>query len=194
MQRLVGNVIIEKLALKMKKNLTILMSVLCLIKVSSQVIFGNNVGTALDKTSVLMEFPNTGNKGLILPYVTDKSAITTAGSIILDASVPTASKVKYYNGTAWVDLSVQSADVSSYLDIQPSSRENPTAKVIIGNSTSAADGVLVLESADKAMVLPIVPSYQSIVNPAPGTMALVDNGGIKTLAVYNGVQWSFWSY
>ncbi|WP_312767769.1 hypothetical protein [Epilithonimonas sp.] len=178
----------------MKKNLVVLLFVLAISKVSSQVIFGNSAGTASDKTSVLMEFPNTGNRGLILPYVTDKSAITAAGSIILDASIPTDAKVKYYTGTTWVDLSVQSADVSSYLTIQPPAKENSTAKVIIGDNTSSTDGVLVLESTNKAMVLPIVPSYQNIINPAPGTMALVNNGGIKTLAVYNGIQWSFWSY
>ncbi|MBN9337052.1 MAG: hypothetical protein J0I88_04280, partial [Chryseobacterium sp.] len=100
----------------------------------------------------------------------------------------------YYNGTSWVDLSVQAANVSSYLGIQPTAKENNNAKVIIGANSSTADGILVLESTTKAMVLPIVSSYQNIINPAPGMMVLVDNGGIKTLAVYNGNQWSFWNY
>lgn len=178
----------------MKKIFSVLIIFIFKSSLFSQVIFGDAVGTASDKTSVLMEFSNSGDRGFILPYVTDKSAITTPGSIIMDASTPTAAKVKYYNGTVWVDLNVQSSNISSYLTIQPSAKENPSAKVVIGSQTSAADGILVLESATKAMVLPITSSYQNIVNPAPGTMTLINNGGIKTLAVYNGEQWSFWGF
>ncbi len=178
----------------MEKILILISFVFIENNISAQVIFGDAVGTATNKTSVLVEFPNTGDRGLILPYVTNKTAITTPGSIILDASIPTAAKVKYYNGTIWVDLSVQPTDISSYLTIQPLTRENANAKVIIGSDTSAADGILVLESATKAMVLPMATSYQKIVNPAPGTMVLLSDGAIKTLAVYNGAQWSFWSY
>lgn len=178
----------------MKNYLLSLMLLFCNISIYAQVIFGDNVGTATDKTSVLMEFSNAGNRGLILPYITDKTGLTTPGSIILNATTPTAAKVEYYNGTTWVDLSAQSANVSSFLSVQPVAKENAAAKVVIGSSTSAADGILVLESSTKAMVLPIVSSYQDIVNPAPGMMVLVNNGGIKTLAVYNGNQWSFWNY
>lgn len=178
----------------MKNHLFGLILLFCNISIFGQVIFGDNVGTAIDKTSVLMEFSNAGNRGLILPYITDKTGLTTPGSIILNATTPTAAKVEYYNGTTWVDLSVQSANVSSFLGVQPVAKENASAKMVIGSSTSAADGILVLESSTKAMLLPVVSSYQDIVNPAPGMMVLVNNGGIKTLAVYNGNQWSFWNY
>lgn len=176
------------------KKLTILLSVFLFGNWNAQVIFGDAVGTATDKTSVLMEFSNAGNRGMILPYVTSKAGIVTPGSMILDATTPTAAKVEYYNGSTWVDLSVQNANVSSFLAAQPVSRENANAKTVIGSSTSSADGILVLESANKAMVLPIVSSHQSIVNPAPGMMALINNGGNKILAVYNGNQWAFWTY
>ncbi|MCD9856736.1 hypothetical protein LUD75_18575 [Epilithonimonas sp. JDS] len=178
----------------MKKILLFFLFIFLINTVSAQVIFGDNVGTAANKTSVLMEFSNAGNRGIILPYITDKTGLTTPGSIILNATTPTAAKVEYYNGTTWVDLSVQTANVSAFLGIQPAAKENANAKMIIGSATSTADGILVLESANKAMVLPVVSSYQDIVNPAPGMMALVNNGGIKTLAVYNGNQWSFWNY
>ena len=189
-----GDSTTKKPVLKMKKILLLPLFIFLINTVSAQVIFGDNVGTAANKTSVLMEFSNAGNRGIILPYVTDKTGITTPGSIILNATTPTAAKVEYYNGTTWVDLSVLTANVSSFLGIQPAAKENANAKMIIGSATSTADGILVLESATKAMVLPIVSSYQDIVNPAPGMMALVNNGGIKTLAVYNGSQWSFWNY
>lgn len=178
----------------MRKKLLYILGLSVCSGISAQVIFGDKVGTAANKSSVLMEFANTGNRGFIMPYVTDKTNINAAGSVILDASTPTAAKVRYYNGTAWVDLSVNGANVSSYLAIQPTSRENAAAKVVIGSSTSSADGILVLESSTKAMVMPITNSYQNIVNPAPGTMTLVNNSGILSLAVYNGSQWSFWTY
>ena len=177
----------------MKKILSVLVFTICKLSFS-QVIIGDNVGTATDKTSVLLEFSSTQNKGIILPYITDKTGLNTPGSMILNATIPTAAKVEYYNGITWVDLSVQTANVSSYLGIQPTAKENTNAKVVIGANTSAADGILVLESNTKAMVLPTVSSYKNIINPAPGMMVLLDNGGIKTLAFYNGNQWSFWSY
>ena len=177
----------------MKKILSVLVFTICKLSFS-QVIIGDNVGTATDKTSVLLEFSSTQNKGIILPYITDKTGLNTPGSMILNATIPTAAKVEYYNGITWVDLSVQTANVSSYLGIQPTAKENTNAKVVIGANTSAADGILVLESTTKAMVLPTVSSYKNIINPAPGMMVLLNNGGIKTLAFYNGNQWSFWSY
>jgi len=184
----------KNLPLKMKKLIMLIVLMAFKNNIAAQVIFGDAVGSAVDKTSVLMEFSNAGNRGLILPYVTDKTAITTPGSIIFDASTATSAKAKYYNGTSWIDLSVQPANATSYLSIQPPARDNANSKVIIGSSSSSADGILVLESTTKAMVLPIATSYQNIINPAPGTMVLLSNGPLKTLAVYNGEQWSFWSY
>ncbi|MNK28128.1 hypothetical protein D3C87_464970 [compost metagenome] len=190
----VGDVLIKKLVLKMKK-LLILLSIFLIGNWNAQVIFGDAVGSATNKTSVLMEFANTGNRGMILPCVTNKAGITTPGSMILDATVRTAAKVEYYNGTTWFDLSSgQTANVTAFAAIQPIALEKPSAKVVIGSETSAADGILVLESATKAMVLPVVSSHNNIVNPSPGMMVIVNGGGIKTLAFYNGSKWAFWNY
>lgn len=177
------------------KKLLILSSVFLISNWNAQVIFGDAVGTATNKTSVLMEFANTGNRGMILPCVTNKTAITTPGSMILDATVRTAAKIQYYNGTTWFDLSsAQTADVSTFVASQPVALEKPNSKVVIGSETSTADGILVLESSTKAMVLPVVSSHHNIVNPSPGMMVLVNGGGIKTLAFYNGSKWAFWNY
>lgn len=175
----------------MKKTITIVSIVGCSLMGYSQVIIGDNVGTAADKTSVLLEFPNTGNKGIVLPYVKTLPASPTPGTILLDASTPTAARVKYYNGS-WVDLSGQDTDVTSALANQPAITEVATAKAIIGSSTSTADGVLVLESTNKAMVLPIVTSTDNIPSPSPGMMVYINKAGAKRLAVFNGAYWSFW--
>lgn len=165
----------------------------------AQVIIGDTSGTATNKTSVLLEFANTGNKGIILPYVKNKPATPTEGTIILDASVPTAARIKYYNGViganspdGWQDLSGQDADLSTVLIDQPNNTELSNSKAIIGAETSSADGVLVLESTTKAMVLPIVSDVNNVPSPSPGMMVYVNKAGSKRLAVYNGNKWSFW--
>lgn len=160
---------------------------------NAQVIIGDAIGTAAVKTSVLLEFA-VGNKGLILPYVTTLPALTpiTQGTILLDASTATAARVKFSDGTNWVDLSGQTADITAALAIQPASVPETTSKSIIGARSSTADGVLVLESSTKAMVLPQVDKVSDILSPSPGMMVYVNKAGAKRLAVYNGSKWSYW--
>ena len=164
---------------------------------SAQVIIGDAVGTApaAQKTFVLLEFANTNNKGIILPYVRTKSTAPTEGSIILDASNPADARVKYYNGN-WVDLSGQDGNLGTLLNSQPTEVQVPEtagAKSIIGAATTPVnDGVLVLESATKAMVLPQVDDVNNIPSPSPGMMVFVRKEGSERLAVFNGSTWSFW--
>ena len=162
----------------------------------SQVIIGSATGTAITKTSVLLEFADTNDKGIILPYLRTLPADPAEGTIILDASENSGTKarVKYFNGS-WVDLSGQNGNVSAALVQQPNIVESATVKSIIGAPSSAADGILVLESTSKAMVLPHVTSVAAIAKPAPGMMVYV--AGVapnfyKRLAVFNGTKWSYW--
>ena len=163
----------------------------------SQVVIGGDTGTAVSKTSVLLDFAVGQNKGIILPYVTvtPSGAALVEGTIVLDASDPAKAKVKYYNGSpTWVDLSNgNEADITSALTIQsPELVEDSAAKAIIGAKVSAADGVLVLESATKAMILPMVESTDDVPNPAPGMMVYINKTGAKRLAVFNGDGWTYW--
>ncbi|MCD0479706.1 hypothetical protein LPB90_14685 [Chryseobacterium sp. LC2016-29] len=159
----------------------------------SQVIIGNDIGTATDKTSVLLEFANTNDRGIVLPYLRTMPAAPTEGTIIVDATDPTKAKIKYYNGT-WKDLSSgNEADISSVLTKQPTVTENNTVGTIIGSDqTSATGGALVLESSNKAMILPQVTSTDAVINPAPGMMVYI-KGANKRLAVFNGNKWTFWA-
>src|SRR5690606_40358244 len=69
-----------------------------------------------------------------------------------------------------------------HLSIQPNNATGEEdSKVIIGAESSDADGILVLESEDKAMVLPMVEDTDSILNPAPGMMVYVNKEGRKRL-------------
>ncbi|WP_234109782.1 hypothetical protein [Chryseobacterium sp. R2A-55] len=177
------------------KNLIITIAMVLSGTLFSQVIIGDNVGTASNKTSVLLEFANTNNKGIILPYVRTLASGPTQGSIVLDATDPINARVKYYNGS-WVDLSGQGANVTSVLTSQPTAAavvETADAKVIIGaNTSTVTDGVLVLESTTKAMMLPQVSDVNNIPSPSPGMIVYVNKVGAKRLAVFNGEKWSFW--
>ena len=176
----------------------------------SQVIIGDAVGTvpADKKASVLLEFANTNNKGILLPYVRVKNDAKTAtkpseGMIILDATNPADARVKYYNGvtdamntTGWVDLSGRGADIKNEVATQPDAtqvKEKEDAMVIIGAKSSAVkDGVLILESSTRAMVLPQVDNISNIPSPSPGMMVFIRKEGFERLAVFNGSVWSFW--
>ena len=175
------------------KNLFIVLFSAIISTANAQVIIGDAVGTATTKNSVLLEFALV-NKGIVLPYVRTLPAPLpiTEGTILLDASLPTAARMRFSNGVNWVDLSGQDGNVSSALATQPTATETAGAKSIIGARTSSADGVLVLESTTKAMVLPTVADVQNIPSPSPGMMVYINKTGAKRLAVFNGSKWSFW--
>jgi len=152
----------------------------------SQVAIGK---TAVTNASVSLEFTDAENKGIILPYIEDKSAITENGSLIYDN---TDHKVKYLKDNSWFDLSVDTTGKSD-ITIQQSKTELATSKTGIGTAsgTDSTNGILVLTDADKAMVLPRVASpHLNIINPASGM--LVYDTVKKQLAVYNGTVWTFW--
>jgi hypothetical protein len=174
----------------------------------SQVIIGDAVGTAAanKKSAVLLEFALGQNKGIILPYVrTMPSGVNlTEGTILVDATDATKAKVKYYNGS-WQDLSsgneanlnqfsVSGGATQNVMTAQPSTvTEVADSKAVIGANSSAAKGVLVLESTTKAMVLPIVAKTDDVPDPAPGMMVYVNKTGAKRLAVFNGAKWTYWA-
>lgn len=180
------------------KNLFFIILSLSFFSIDAQVTIGDEIGTASDKTSVLLEFSQAESRGIILPYVRNKSNINTQGTLILDSSAPTQARVKLYVGTSsanpdgWFDFSGRNANVTSTLSSQPTSSGDTTAKVIIGDKSNAPDGVLVLNSTTKAMVLPTVNDYREIINPSPGMMVYINKTGYKRLAFYNGSVWTFW--
>lgn len=154
----------------------------------SQVAIGKQ---SITNTSVSLEFANTENRGLILPYITDKTSIATPGAVIYDT---TDHKVKYLKDTnTWFDFSIDTTGAAD-ISIQGSDKtEQSTAKTAIGTNgtTDTTPGILVLTDTDKAMILPNVASpHLNIINPAPGMM--VYDTTKKQLAVYNGTVWSFW--
>lgn len=158
----------------------------------SQVAIGK---TTITSPSVSLDF-GTGNRGLILPWVTSTAAVTGVvnGTMVYDL---TDKKVKIKYDAAWKDLTINTqgttVDPLTLVDgvtIQDAATESTLAKMAIGTLTSTP-GILVLEDTNKAMVLPKVDSpHINIINPAPG-MIVYDTFN-KQVAVYNGAVWSFW--
>lgn len=147
---------------------------------------------SVSNESVSLQFGDKENKGLILPYVTDKTSITEKGTLIYDTG---DRKVKYLMDTNnWFDLSVDTTGRAD-LSIQGADKtEQPGAKVCISSTaegTEVINGILVLADNNKAMVLPKVDSpHLKIINPSAGM--LVYDTVKKQLAVYNGSVWTFW--
>ena len=168
-------------------------------------------------SSISLEFGDytaLNGKGIILPWVTSEAAVTGAvsGTIIYDINdkimkykVPTS-----VSATGWFNLSKnETTTVGGTANFDTTGVVNPalqnaldgsgnplsdatTAKVSIGvPATPDIPGILVLEDATKAMILPKLPSpHLNIINPEPGTMAF--DTTTNQLAVYNGKVWSFW--
>lgn len=187
----------------MNKIISLILLTIC-TRSFSQVRIGQSAANNITNTSVLLEFGDTKDKGLLLPYIetvpADGTAQATGGTIIFDVSSNAEFKVKVKNQDAgWRDLSVESgysAEVSNMVkgpQVLPLT-DIASAKAIIGSATSAADGILVLESADKAMVLPIVDDYKDIKNPSPGMLAFLKglSAAEHRLIVFNGQKWTFW--
>ncbi|GGF10812.1 hypothetical protein SAMN05443634_11551 [Chishuiella changwenlii] len=140
-------------------------------------------------SSVSLEFSEAENRGIILPYVEDKSAITESGTLIYDV---TDHKVKYLKDSEWIDLSVDDSGLAD-ISIQTTKTELPDSKMAIGNNadTDETKGLLVLTDTDKAMILPKVPEpHLNIIDPSPG-MIVYDTTN-RLLAVFNGSVWTFW--
>lgn len=137
-------------------------------------------------------------KGLVLPWTTSAMDKATAveGTIVYDT---TDHVIKYKNSaTNWVPLSknetapspINTTQGVANTVLQDPFDDTPTARTSIG-TLSTVPGILVLEDADKAMILPKVESpHLNIINPEPGTM--VYDTVSHQLAIYNGKVWSFW--
>lgn len=175
------------------KTTTLALLIFSSIHIKSQLAIGKETIT---NTSVSLEFGNTEYKGLILPYISDKSNIIVEGSMIYDT---TDHKIKYLkNVNNWVNLSEDDGTPLTIgkvdLSIQGTDKtEQTTAKTVIGTNgtTDTTNGILVLTDINKAMILPKVANpHLNIINPASGM--IVYDTVKKLLAVYNGNVWSFW--
>lgn len=180
------------------KLIIILTTVLSFPIASAQIVIGEveEVGQ-----STLLDFESSpGNvRGIILPAVdvTELPSNPTPanGTFVFDTSDNTV-KAFYLNDQgieAWHDLTgfegpgEFDAGILDHLDGTNDIGEG----TVIGNPSSSVEGVLVLESTEKAMVLPKVASpHINVKSPYPGMMCY--DTITKSLAVFDGSKWYFW--
>ena len=147
-----------------------------------------NAQVAIGKTQIdgsgILDFPAGTTNGIILPRVLDTEGMTAEpGTLVFDVAT---SRVKYFNG-AWADLSDKTGTSPTLI----AGNDIAATGVIIGATSSTANGVLVLESADKALILPkIIDPVTSVKSPVAGMICY--DPGTKLICVYNGTEWFFW--
>ncbi|MGV0924683.1 hypothetical protein [Empedobacter tilapiae] len=175
----------------MKKTLLVIL-IFFTTNIYAQVSIGKNI---VDGNGIL-DF-GTDNKGILLPVVNVSSSTSYEnGTILMDF---TDMKLKVMQNSAWLELS----DSGSLLEQKDESNNTITTNrimntsqedgegVVIGAETSSAKGVLVLEATDKALILPKVNKpHENILSPAAGT--IVYDTESKSLAVFDGIVWSYW--
>ncbi len=170
--------------------------------VSAQVSIGKQL---LSGSSSILEFSGmtqtiapedteTNNtKGIILPAVTVSPVFTPVtpstnhpqnGTFLFDKL---ASAVRMFENGTWLDMT----DAGNSAAAIPVAGTETGNGVIIGSSSSSAKGALVLESSNKAMILPQIKNpHLTVKSPYPGMMCF--DTVSKSIAVFDGSKWSYW--
>lgn len=137
------------------------------------------------------------NKGIILPIADIETTNTyTNGTILVDKN---DYKIKVFQDNDWLELSdtgsfdVQKDDNNNDIStaVKINSSDDIGQGVIIGAENSDADGVLVLESTNKALILPkVFRPHENILSPVAGTICYDTES--DSLAVFDGKVWNYW--
>mgnify|MGYP003400404436 CR=1 FL=1 len=154
------------------------------------------IGKAQVQGNGLLDF-GSEEKGIILPVVkVETTGNYVDGTILMDSN-DNILKAKTPNG--WIELSYAGSlseikddnmNVVTTARILNTSSEEGKGTVI-GAASSTAEGVLVLESATHALILPKVQDpHINIESPVAGT--IVYDTKSKTLAVFDGLVWNYW--
>lgn len=151
--------------------------------------------TSVTNASSILEFDNStaNTKGIILSGVENVNnalsslPISNNGTFLFDKS---DNRIKMYEKNTWVSLSDMPGNSSAIIANTTSESTNQQG-VIIGDTTTQAKGILVLEATDKAMVLPWIQNpHTEVKNPYPGMMCY--DTASRTLAVFDGSVWNYW--
>lgn len=140
-------------------------------------------------SSVLLDF-GTDPKGIILPSV-NAAPGAVGGTFVYNTTVDAVQVWEGSNngGTGgWTNLTIAGDAVShSFFNSGSDKGEG----VIVGADSSSKPGVLVLESTERALVLPLVASpHLNILGAIAGTM--VYDTDADMIAIYDGANWNYW--
>ena len=143
-------------------------------------------------------------KGIILPIIElSSTGLYTDGTFAVDKN---DKKIKIFGDGEWLPLSDEGSfdaitdkelgkEISTAVIFNTSNEVG--GGVVIGTPNSngevatSAEGVLVLEAEDQALILPRVPDpHLNIASPVAGTMCY--DTVSKSLAIFDGVVWNYW--
>ncbi|WP_426482143.1 hypothetical protein [Chryseobacterium sp. R2ACT005] len=142
------------------------------------------IGKSLVDGDGILDFGDSP-KGIVLPLLPALPTNPYPGTFVVDNSDST---VKVFSNGTWISLTDAPGNTDRRI-INPSVETG--RGVIIGAPDSPAEGVLVLESENKALILPKVANpHLNILNPVIGTICY--DMVSKTLAVFDGNKWYFW--
>lgn len=177
----------------MKKYITSTFVLLAMISANAQVSIGGK--QVVEGASTILDFNSTtsNTKGIILPAVDNLTKAlpntntpNNNGTFLFDKS---ESKLKMFEKNDWVLLSDTGDKTKLILNTTDESSNEQGA--IIGSPTSAAKGVLILESPNKAMILPRINTpHTNVKSPYAGMMCY--DTASKSLAVFDGAKWNYW--
>lgn len=157
----------------------------------------------LVRGSGLLDFYGNGstllaNKGILLPRVNNTSDIQTVGGAM--ALNLNSGNVEFYNPgmNAWVPLTKTAAnnlvgnEHAGTPNTYSETAENAGVAISDGTGdTTVPDGVLALESSQRALILPQVADATQLASPKAGLICY--DMASQSIAVFNGTEWSFWN-
>lgn len=141
----------------------------------------------------LLDFASPATKGVLLPKVTNANLVESTGEVggAMMFNIDTQ-RVEFYNPatTNWEPMTEASYNVISGYELN----EKDGKGAIIEDDHYSGDtptGILVLNSDQKALILPQVNDIRELPSPKAGTICY--DMSRKSIAVYNGTVWSFWN-
>lgn len=163
----------------MKKILIICTLAIC-FNASAQVAVGKKT---IDGSGIL-DFAQDSGKVIVLPIVDTLPNNPTFGILVGRKSDST---IVFKNDTSWIAFSPKGKLPTDNMNTTGTEKSLST---IIGSKNSSAQGVLVLESTNKALILPKSNDIHLISNPRFGSIAY--DKVKKSMAIYNGKKWTYW--
>ncbi len=156
------------------------------------------IGVTAPHQKAILDFGTDADKGIVLPHTNNLDvASSSEGTLYYDANQSKVMLVE--NAGATKDLSVNKVETANAFKVNDAEylkyKENMnTYGAVIGEDPALVagipQGVMVLETTDKALALPVTDDFNKLKTPAPGT--LVYDTTIDKICVFDGEKWAFW--
>ncbi|MDG4947017.1 hypothetical protein NMK71_11400 [Weeksellaceae bacterium KMM 9713] len=143
----------------------------------------------------IMDFPSPAIKGILLPRVAETTNVPVAGGALAFNVATQMVEIYHPGNNAWVSMTEPGgANVPTQTQngmFQESASNGTLITAGTVTNSNPPEGVLVLESDDKALILPQVENAALLPSPEAGMICY--DMTTKSIAVYNGSVWSFWN-